>query len=462
MAPGRGELRPILSLALPLAAAQVAQMLMGITDAAVMGHLGGNALASGSLATNVGFFLIMVVQGVLTAIQALIARARGAARAGQADEHLLSGIVFGGLLVALAAGLPIILAVSHIDRLLVTIGEPADLAANALLYGRAFAWGVPAALVFWTLRNTLSALERPRVVMAVVVAAAPINLLFNWLLVFGHGGLPALGLAGSGYATALVMWGMAISLALYLLLGPVGRQARSHRLPDMRAITRGFVSVLRLGWAIGAVFAVEAGLFSSAALLMGYFGPVAISANQICIGVASCTFMVPLGISQAAMVRVGRHVGSGDIAAARRAGRAALWLAVTFMTCSAIAILAFSTPILGLYLNAADPRTAAVQALGHQLLRLAALFQIFDGVQVVCLGILRGFADTRVPFYAGCLAYWGLAFPGAIAIAFGLGYGPPGIWWGFVIGLVTISLILPFRIARVSRRAAAGPVPCRV
>jgi MATE family multidrug resistance protein len=440
---GRREIREILALALPLAAAQIAQILMGITDSVMMGRLGTDDLAAGSLGANVAMFLVMVTQGVLSSMQPLIAHARGAGQ-----TTLPGRILASGMALALMAALPIVLILTHIDLLLGAIGEPRVLAHLAHDYQRAFAWGVPAALLMWTLRNYLSATERPRVIMIALAGGALLNLGLNRLLIFGGFGLPAFGIAGSGYATALVMWLLLATLAGYM--GLTRLFPWRDGFPDAASLRHGIASILRLGWPIGGAYVAEMGLFSGAALVMGYFGPIAVAANQICIGVAALTFMVPMAIGQAAMVRIGLHAGGRNIARARDAGRTAILLGIGFMMTTAVVIWLGARHILGLYLDPTDPHSPAVMALGMRLLALAALFQVFDGTQTVCLGVLRGLKDTRVPFYAGILAYWGLGMPIGLGLAFLLGFGPEGIWWGFVVGLVVIAAILPLRFIRLT------------
>jgi MATE family multidrug resistance protein len=442
--PGRRrEIWELLALALPLAAAQIAQMLMNITDSVMMGRLSTDALAAGSLGVNIAFFQILVTQGVLTSIQPLIAQARGA------GNHAVPGqVLAGGLVVALAVALPIVLVQTHINQVLIAIGEPANLARLALDYQRAFAWGVPAALVMWTLRNYLSAIEKPRIIMLALISAAVLNLCLNRLLIFGGFGIPALGIAGSGYATAIVMTLLMLTFIGYIWAA--GLSPWRGGFPRQAEIARAVRIVLRIGWPIGGIYAAEMGLFFGAALIMGYFSAAAVAANQICIGVCSITFMVPMALGQAAMVRIGLYAGAGDIARARTAGNTAIRLGVGFMMLAATVIWLEARHILSLYLDPADPASAAVMALGLRLLALAALFQVFDGTQTICFGVLRGLKDTRIPFYAGLFAYWGLGMPIGLGLAFGAGLGPEGIWWGFVAGLVAIAIILPFRFLRLT------------
>ncbi len=441
----RRELIEILKLAAPLATAQLAQMAMGITDTIMMGRVGSDALAAGGLGANVAFLLIIVGQGLVASIQPIVAQARGAA-----DHSSFARTLSAGLLISVLVAVPIMLVLNHIDLLLNAIGEPPQIAALALQYETAFAWGVPAGMLQFALRNYIAAMERPRILMVVVLVAAFANLGFNWLFVFGHLGFPALGIAGSGYATTLTWWCMLAAFLAHLRL--------THLLPrglfhiGWAELWRGMGALLHLGWPIAGIYLVEVGLFSASSLMMGWFGPVALAAHQICLNIASFTFMVPLAISQAATVRVGYYVGGGALRRARVAGFTAIGLGVAFMTLTAATITTLSRPIFYLYLDAADPKLDAVLAMGGQMILLAALFQMFDGAQVVAAGALRGLKDTHAALVAGAIGYWGLGMPIGAGLAFGAKFGPVGLWWGFVGGLVAVAILLSIRFNQRTAR----------
>ena len=447
----RRELIEILILAAPLATAQLAQMAMGITDTIMMGRVSSDALAAGGLGANVAFLLIIVFQGLVASIQPIVAHARGAA------DHSGFGRTLGaGLIISALAAVPVVLVITQIDWLLDAIGEPHQISLMTLQYEQAFAWGVPAGMVQFALRNYLAALERPLVITAVVAVACVANFGLNWVLVFGHLGLPALGLRGSGYATSISWWGMLLAFLWYL--------NRARLLPEnLFRLSRtelfdGMGALLSLGWPISGVYAVEVGLFSVSSLMMGWFGPVALAAHQICMNIASFTFMVPMAIGQAATVRVGYYVGGGALRRARVAGLTAIGLGTGFMLLMAVTITSMARPIFFLYLDADDPKLGAVLALGRQLIVLAALFQMFDGAQVVAAGALRGLKDTHATMIAAAIGYWGLGMPIGAGLAFGLGMGPVGLWWGFVVGLIAAALLLGLRFRqRTARMIALAP-----
>jgi MATE family multidrug resistance protein len=444
----RRELAEILVLALPLAGAQVATMLMNITDSVMLGHLSSDALAAGGLGANVAFMLIILIQGVQGGMPPLIAQARGAG-----DHAPIGRAVWGGLITGAVAVVPIMLLLAKVDVFLRLIGEPEAIVRSVLVYERAFIWSIPGSVLVGASRYFLSAMERPRITMIVAFCGVASNVLLNWVLIFGHLGLPALGLAGSGYATSISWTLMALGYAAY-----IGWQ---HLLPrDFWRIAwadrrQGVAAVFKLGWPIAGIYAVEVGLFSVSSLLVGRFGPVAVAAHQICLSVSALTFMVPLAISQAATVRVGFHMGAGAVVRARLAGFTAIGMGVGFMACMA-GVLAFGRHLVfAFYLDAGDPNYAAVVSLGMTLLAVACVFQTFDGAQVVAAGALRGIKDTRVPMLLGALGYWGLGMTIGAGLAFGFGWGPVGLWWGFVCGLVTMSTLLSLRFRGLMGRYVA-------
>jgi MATE family multidrug resistance protein len=449
-----GVLREILRLSIPLAAAQLAQMLMGATDTVMMGRISTGALAAGGLGGNVAFMMIIVAQGLAVSIQPIVAQARGSG-----DHTGFARTLAAGLIVMSLIAVPVILVLVRIDRILDAIGEPHEISVMTLQYEMAFAWGVPAAMWQMVLRSYLSALERPRIIMIVALLACVGNFILNWALIFGHLGLPALGLAGSGYATAIIWTAMAAVFTFYIWRA--GLLPKGFGRLTLNEIGRGVSALLRLGWPVSAIYLVEIGLFSASSLLMGRFGPVALAAHQICLGIASLTFMVPLAIGQAATVLIGFHVGAGALLRARRTGFTALALGIGFMSLMSAGIWIFGPAIFALYLDRTDPQFGEVLALGTQLLAMAALFQVFDGAQVVAACALRGLKDMRASLLAAALGYWGLGLPIGIGFAFGLGYGPIGLWWGFVGGLVVVSILLSWRFHRrtVQMIAAAARVP---
>jgi MATE family multidrug resistance protein len=264
------------------------------------------------------------------------------------------------------------------------------------------------------------------------------------MLIFGRLGAPALGLPGSGTATALVAWAMATALAIHI------RHAKLLPVMPMSLaeLWHGLCEVTALGVPIAGVWLLEIGMFSASSLLMGRFGPVALAAHQICINLVSLTFTVPSAISTAATVRLGFHMGARAPAEARVAAGAALAIGVAFMALVAIALNLFARPIIRLYLAADDPALPQVLSLGTGMLTVAALFQVFDATQCVAAGALRGLLDVRMPLLIGVVGYWLLGLPIGAALAFATPLGPIGLWCGLAAGLVLVAAMLATRLRR--------------
>lgn len=445
------EIRATIAVAAPLAAANLAQMAMGITNTIVVGHLGATALAAAGLGSMLYYMLVMLCQGVLTAVAPLAAHAFGA------DDHPTAGRVAGaGLVLAAILALPLMLVLTVAPSLFTALGYEPGLAAEIGNYLSMIRWGAPAFLGFAVLRFLLVAAFRTRIVMLVPLCAIPINAALNWVLVFGHLGMPALGSAGSGCATAIVQWLMLLALAGYTLTMPTRMPVRLA----MRVLSE-IPRILRLGVPIGALLGLEIGVFGMTGILMGLLGADALGAHQLVLNVASLTFMVPLGLGQAATVRVAYQLGLGLPAAARRAAFVAVALGGGFMCAMSLLLLLLPRAIAGAYVDAADPANASLLAIATQLFAIAALFQIFDGVQVIAVGALRGYRDTAAPMLIAAIGYWAIGFAGSWLLAFPLGLGPVGLWFGLALGLAVVATLLTVRLrfrARAQLHAGMAPL----
>ncbi len=438
------ELKATLGIALPLAGAQLSQVLMGFISAAMMGRLGGDAFAAGGLGTTLFFTIVLVFQGVLTAVGPLVAHALGAG-----EEARIGGIVAHGILIATMLAAIGMAMIAELDVVLSLIGHPPALVAATERYLDAAIWGLPAALGFALLRTYFSALSRTGPVMVLLIFCLALDAALTYGLIFGRFGLPALGIAGAGYAGAITQWVMFGGLALYAATQP---GLRHHGV--IRALLRpGWpeaLAIFHLGWPIAGIIAVEIGVFTATALLAGLLGTTSLAAHQIAIGIGSVTFMVPLAFSHAATVRVALAIGGGRIDAAGCAGKIAFACGVGFMAVMAFILLVAPGSIVALYLDRADPANAESVAIALRLLFIAALFQVFDGAQVIAGGALRGLKDTRVPLLVGAIGYWAIGFPAGWLLAFPLGLGAAGLWWGLALGLATVAIPLALRFHRLT------------
>jgi MATE family multidrug resistance protein len=292
-------------------------------------------------------------------------------------------------------------------------------------------------------------MERPAAAMWISLVAVVLNVPIAWALIFPAG----LGITGAGVAATIADTGIFLALLAVVLRDRVFRRfhifGRIWR-PDLSRLGRVFV----LGLPIAASLLLEIGLFTAAALAMGWFGAVAVAGHAVAVQTASITFMVPMGIGQAATARVGLAMGAGDRAGAARAGWVAIGLGAAFMAAMAALLVLGADAIAGLFIDAGDPRAAEVRALGATLLVMAGVFQLADGIQVVAAGALRGLADTRVPMVFAAFGYGGLALPAGIALGGGAGFGPPGIWAGLALGLAVVAGLMLARWRRLSRSRA--------
>lgn len=444
------EFRATLALAAPLAAANLAQIAMGVTDTVMVGRLGALPLAAAGLGAMLYFAGGVMLQGILSAVAPLAAHALGAG-----DRAAAGRIAGAGLVLALLLALPFVAVLTGLDRLLDAVGYDAALAAEIGRFLRAIAWGGPAFLGFAVLRSLLAALSRTRAVMTVLVICVAGNAALNWVLIFGRLGAPALGVTGSGYASAINQWLILAGLALSIRIVPglaglhVLRNACAARRTEM-------ADILRLGLPIGGILGIELGVFLAAGILMGLLGAAALAAHQLVLNCASVSFMVPLGLSQAATVRVASELGAGRPFAARRASFVALALGIGFMSIMAMVLWTVPQAIIAVYVDLADPANREVVQIARRLLAIAALFQVFDGMQTIAAGALRGYRDTLVPMLLAGFGYWGAGFAGGWLLAFRLGWGAVGLWWGLALGLAVVAVLLTLRLHLIARPISRG------
>jgi MATE family multidrug resistance protein len=443
--PALDELRASVRLALPVVAVQLGMLLMGTVDTIMLGHLSAQALAAGAIGHIVSFTLLMFAAGILAALDPLISQAVGAG-----DREAVSGHLQRGLALAAALAVPMSLLMIDLGPLLRALGEPSGVVADATLYSRLLIPGILPYLLFYVLRQTLQAMSIVRPSLLAIVGGNVVNALANYALISGHWGCPKLGAPGSAGATSAARWVM-FAWLLLAARRPLAGYVRGWRgFAAIAAAPRRLAPLLRIGLPIGLHNALELSLFLAVALLMGRFGTQALAGHQIALHLASLSFMVPLGIAGAAATRVGNAIGRGDMAAARRTAAVCLGLGAGVMTLFAAAFALAPRQLAALF--STDPLVIAAAV---QLLPLAALFQVFDGTQVVSTGILRGGADTTLPAASALVGYWLIGLPIGCALAFTGGRGPRGLWWGVTLGLGIVALLLVGRIVHRFRGTIA-------
>jgi MATE family multidrug resistance protein len=438
------HLRVLTAIAAPVALAQLSQMAMGLTDVLMLGRIGDRALAAGGLGANLFFTCLFCFQGLVSGVAVLTSRARGAGELGRIPGTYWSGMAISAALVA-----PFFWLMSDPSPLLRAAGESPALIADVTAYLGVLRWGVPAGLLgIGMVRAFLPAVGLQRLLLWVIPAGVVLNAVLNYWLIGGGLGLPALGMRGSAAATAGTLWCTALALAALLHAHPEWR----HHVRISRPGARVMGELLAIGVPVSVTVIVEATLFLATGLMVGLIGPAVLAAHTVALTTASVTFMVPMAIAQAANVRVAHEMGAGCSAAARRAGFVSICMAGAFMGCMALVMIIEPRAIARIYLGAGS----ATLGVAAQLLRVAGVFQVFDGIQVVASGALRGLKDTRVPMVLATIGYWGIGFGLGQHLAFARGMGAVGLWWGLCIGLavVAMSLTVRFGLRTAGRKQA--------
>jgi MATE family multidrug resistance protein len=445
----RGEIAATFALAWPIVLTNVAINFMTTTDVMFLGRLSPEALAAGALGFNLYTPLFLFSIGLVGAATPLAAEKIGA------NPHDLAGVRAVGhqaLFSAFALALPLWALLWNAAPILKAFGEPPELADLAGRYMHGLQWALAPALLYMAARSILSALNRVRAVLAAGLVAVGANALFNYALVFGHFGLPALGVFGSGLATTLSQTLMFGLLVFYSWFDPRLRPRRLM-LGLWRFDAAEFARLWRLGAPIGFFIALEVATFAGSALAMGLLGAAQIEAHAIALNIAATAFMVPLGLGMAATVRVGHAYGARDPAAVRRAGWTAFGLAIAFVTASA-AIMALAPRLLiSAFIDAEAPHNAATLAFALGFVRIAAVFQLADGAQAALANMLRGVQDSRVPMAMALVGYWLIGAPTGLALGFLTPLGGFGLWIGLAVGLAAVALML---LARWRARERAG------
>ncbi len=444
------HVRATVVLALPLIGLQLAQMTMGVTDTVMLGWLGARELAGSMLGTQSIFLLYIFGVGFSQAAMPLAAAAEGGGDIAGVRRSVRMGLWVLALYSAI-----VMLPLWHAERVLILLGQEPDLAALAGDYVRVAMWSMLPALVITGMRAFLSVVGHAYLLLAVIATGAVVNGGLNYLLIFGHYGFPALGVVGAAVATSIANLAMALALVAYGAMAPALARyellARFWR-PDWES----FREILRLGWPIGATIVAEVGLFVSASIMMGWLGAVPLAAHAIAIQLSAMTFMIPLGLGNAATVRVGLEFGRGATADLGRAAVTALVLSIAVALIGAIAFWTWPERLVGLFLRPGDANAPAVLAYAVPLLLVAAGFQTVDALQAVGSGLLRGVQDTRVPMMMALVSYWGVGLPVALALGFGAGWGGVGIWIGLALGLATAAALLNARFFMRERLGFLG------
>ena len=431
--PAWADMRALATLALPVMTVEMGMMAMHVVDAIFVGHLSATALAAVSLGLVYYFTVVVIGMGTLVGMDALVSQAVGAG-----DMPGVRRALQRGLLLAAVLCVPLSMILWPTGAVLRALHQPAEIIPVATRVVHISILGLPGGLAFEVLRQTLQAMGQLRPIVLTVVLANLLNAGCNWLLITGNLGAPALGVNGS--ALSSVIGRTALPLILLWLGRDVFAPLLRERDPLLFALEP-LRRMLRVGLPVGVQYLLEVGVFNAVALLMGAQATSTLAAHQVAINLASFTFMMPLGIGAAASVLVGQAIGRGDPAAARRAAIAALTAGLLASAVTSTIFLAMPRLLASAYVS--EP---GVVALAASLIPLAGGFQLFDGVQAVAGGALRGAADTRAAMVANIMGFWAVGLPLGLFLAFRMGMGPAGLWWGLVAGLAAVAAVLVVRL----------------
>ena len=435
------ELRTLFGLSAPIAAAQVGMMTMGVIDTMMVARIGAPELAAVAIASTWAWSSGSLAQGIIHGMDPLVSQAHGAG-----DHEGVALALQRGLVIASSISIPLAMLWLATADVLTLLGQDPEVAelAGAYMLAR-----LPSALgfnLFVAARQYLSGRTLTRPAMWVMFVCNALNVLLNWLLIFGHWGFPALGLIGAGIATGLTNVLLPLMLWIWILrfrLHEGAWRPWDLRSFDLSGLTRHAV----LGLPVGVQMALEANAFTVAMIFVGWMGVFELGAHQIVINMASFTFMVPLGVSIGASARAGNLIGSRDARQLRVACRTGFLMGGGVMAIAAVSFIVFREALPRLY--GADP---AVVALAATLLPIAGAFQIADGVQVVGAGLMRGMGRPQAGAVVNLIGFYAVGLPLAYLLAFPLGLGIAGIWWGLAAGLGGVAAMLVIWVGRTSRR----------
>ena len=430
----RTEIKHTARLSTPIVVGQIGQMLMSIVDNAMVGKVGAQSLAAASIA-NALFMLVMVVAlGVSMAITPLTAIAYGAG-----DDQQCGVVLRQGLLMNMVFGVLFCLLTLFMAQGIRFMNQPAEIVDPAILYLKVLGFSILPLMLFQSYRQFAEGVSFLKPAMIITLLANLVNFFANWVFIYGNLGMPQMGVTGAGIATISSRTFMAATLMAVILKSSKMKRfdpTLNYRKIDLSMIKK----LMSIGIPAGCQYFFEVSAFSASAVIVGWMGTVALAAHQVALSLASISFMVALGISAAATIRVGNAVGKKDMAATRGAGFGAVILCAGFMASAGMVFILFNHELPMLYIK--DP---AVLKLSASLLIIVAFFQISDGTQAVGIGILRGMTDMKIPTMITLAAYWIIGLPCGYVLAFYFGMGIFGVWYGLLISLTASGLLLMLR-----------------
>ena len=443
----RGHIIATLRLGIPLIGSQLAFIGLSVTDTIMLGWLGAAPLAASVLATQLFFVTMIAGSGMANAVSPIVANALGSGDHRSVRRSVRMAI-WGSVIYSVLAGWHLWFS----EPVFLLLGQEPELAKAGQDYLRIALWSLPIALFHNAMRSYLTALEYAGIVLWATVIGLILNAFINYAFIFGNWGAPALGIKGAAIATLATSIVMFAIMTIYAVTRSELKEFEIlNRVwqPDWQALAE----VFRLGWPISLTLLAEVSLFTISSFMMGWLGVIALAAHGIALQVISVIFMIPLGLTFAATVRVGRAVGRGDATGLYRASVTVTVIAVVIAIIAAILLIAVPEPLIRLFLDSENPDAAAIIAIGVPLLAVAAVFQIVDTLQVIAVGLLRGLKDTKIPMYMAVVSYLIFGVSAAYILAFPMGFEGQGVWSGLAIGLSLAAVLLGGRFMKLMKTA---------
>ncbi|QDK38227.1 MATE family efflux transporter [Bdellovibrio sp. NC01] len=435
------ETKLLLKLAGPIIVGQLGQNMIQLADTVIVGSLGPVALGASAFASSLFIVFLIFGLGILAPTTALFAKMQG-----QENFPLGGTLLRHSLFVACAISAVLVAGVYLLIPHLEIFGQRAEILTQGIPFLKLLTWSIVPSMIYQSYKQFTDGIGKTKVGMYIMIAGVIINVLLNYGLIHGYHGLPKMGLVGSAWASLIARCIMAFCMVAYVHLNP--KFAHYFSEPWIHRFDKQMIkNMLRLGIPTGFTYFFEVGAFSSAAVMMGWFGAIPLAAHQITISLASTSFMITLGVGIASSIRVGFEMGRGDYAQARHAGFTAIKVGAIYMGLCALGFFFLRHWFPTFYVN--DPDVIEWAA---KFFVVVAIFEIFDGVQAVAIGSLRGMSDTQIPSIIAFFAYWVMGLPGGYALAFHLGVGPVGIWMGLLIGLIFASILLTLRFHILSKK----------
>jgi MATE family multidrug resistance protein len=436
----------LVRIAWPLAIAYLGEIAMFVIDVLIVGRIGPLELAGVGISSTMGFEISVLAVATLSIVGVLISQANG-----REDDYDIAHRLRQGLLVSIVFSIPVIAILLNLEPFLVWTGQAPEVVAFSNSYLGYAAWSYLPGLGFLVLKEFSAALSRTRPVMVVTIIAIALKCLMSWMLVFGVGPFPVMGVGGAGLATTLVVTVMFIGLFVYTMHAAAFRHLRlfSQSWAIDWALWK---RILRLGLPVGFIGAFEAGLFAFVAIMIGRIDPHALAANQIVFNFVGLSFMITMAVGDAAAIRVSYHLSKEDPVSARRSGVLALIMGTFNMTIAAILYIGFGAYIPGFIIDVTLAKNQATYAYAVSFFFIAAFFQLGDGLQAVATRALRGMEDTVIPMIIAIISYWVIGALGGYILAINMDFGAQGIWLGMAVGLSAAAVMMVTRYLILSKR----------